>query len=148
MALLGELLANGTSQKNFRQHFQPAPTLTSWSPGCNLFQALWHLPWVRPASFTLAKHIRPAAPTDRCKPLGVLIRHELFISGLAQRLRSSKTYADKPWVMVPAQAIVRQFLVSFKEFPNGLTRTAGKDLYCAAGEGGASYEATTCIANR
>ena len=26
-------------------------------------------------------------------------------------------YGDKLWVMVPAQAIVGQFLVTFKEFP-------------------------------
>jgi hypothetical protein len=26
-------------------------------------------------------------------------------------------YADKLWIMVPAQAIVGQFLMSFKEFP-------------------------------
>jgi arylsulfatase len=29
----------------------------------------------------------------------------------------TRWYADKLWVMVPAQAIVGQFLQSFKEFP-------------------------------
>jgi arylsulfatase len=29
----------------------------------------------------------------------------------------ARWYGDKLWVMVPAQAIVGQFLMSFKEFP-------------------------------
>jgi arylsulfatase len=29
----------------------------------------------------------------------------------------TRWYGDKLWVMVPAQAIVGQFLITFKEFP-------------------------------
>jgi hypothetical protein len=29
----------------------------------------------------------------------------------------ARWYGDKLWVMIPAQAIVGQFLVTFKEFP-------------------------------
>jgi hypothetical protein len=125
----------GTSQKNFRQHFRPAPANVVVSRLQSLPSPFRQLPRVRTASFTLAKHIRPAAPTDHCKPLGVVIRHELFISGLTQRLRSSKTYADKPWVMVSAQAIVGQFLMTFKEFPprqngDGGAYDVNNDIHC------------------
>ena len=49
-------------------------------------------------------------------PLVVNLRQDPFEVTPDAKLYE-RWYADKLWVMVPAQAIVGQFLITFKEFP-------------------------------
>lgn len=52
----------------------------------------------------------------RTVPLVINLRQDPFEVTMDAKL-FERWYADKLWVMVPAQAIVGQFLITFKEFP-------------------------------
>jgi arylsulfatase len=52
----------------------------------------------------------------RTVPLVINLRQDPFEVTMDAKL-FERWYADKLWVMVPAQAVVGQFLITFKEFP-------------------------------